>query len=117
MPSPGPATSGAQYRMDYVNANIGVQLHNLVFMHYSWLLFVTKTLCADLNTRLVHSHWSSSYITAPLRHKEPARSKQNIELVLYGIRLLEKKILGSILYSEVDQSAQQTMNVLVQCRS
>ena len=56
-------------------------------------------------------------LLAPLCHKEPARSKQNIskvpsrlwmpELVLYGIRLLAKQFLGTVLEIEVDQSGCQ----------
>ena len=48
-------------------------------------------------------HGSQLYLC----HKEPARSKQStppMGLVLYGIKLLAKQILGSILDIEVDQS-------------
>ena len=62
---------------------------------------------------LLRSHWSraSLVLLAPaiLCHKEPARpilpSKGHYSLVLYGIRLLAKKFLGTVLDIEVDQSA------------
>ena len=64
--------------------------------------------------RLVHSHWSSSYITALslvqsfLCHTEPARSKKNtpsrglwmLELVLYGIRVVVPASLGKLSTNE-----------------
>ena len=56
-------------------------------------------------------------LQAPLCHKEPARSKQNIvggfgcdELVLYGIRELAEQFLGSNLDIEVDHSAKYILH-------
>ena len=43
-----------------------------------------------------------------MRSKAPSRGFGCDELVLYGIRLLAKQILGSILDIEVDHSAKQS---------
>ena len=62
-------------------------------------------------TSLVHSHWSRN-VEAPLSLVESfpsdARASSLMpwmpELVLYGIRLLAKQFLGTVLGIEVDQS-------------
>ena len=46
-----------------------------------------------------------------LHSKAPSRGLWMPELVLYGIRLLSKQFLGTILDIEVDQSAQKTERI------